>query len=1073
MLEALHTSRFLCTLCLWGSFLFGVPAPIFAGYSPSPADSVILIDVNALVEADSSEGDTHVKVATVSIEHPGHYRIWTKVWYNSGDAQQNESFYLLVKSPSGNLEYPVDSNAGPYKVVPDAPGPAHIRWKDAGLFYFHAGENEIHMYHYALIASQYPQFKNGPMGNAESVYLDSLKLIHEPIIDGSVTLTGSGFARYSSTDSLPVVYPGETYSLSALVRNLERDILAGASLTLRLPRGFSALNFSLSPTSADSAAYRWQLPDIAAFDSLSIEMQIAVPPSLAPGTALLAHSVLLNAPTDRNPANNADTLWIYSHADSLGQRPTFADVSVDILLDEQQQTADGAIGLEYRIIVQNAGPDTALSLTLMNRIPENLTTRAFNVEPTQPAPDSLVWTFDALPPGQTITVTYQAIVPVCPPPESQVLINQVQIIAANDTLFSNNQDADTTTIVIPPADLGVFAVVRGDSQIVVEGTPYPAVETGSEFEIETRLYNATESPSCSVAVRLSLSYPLKVQAFAPPPTTAGANEFMWSVQFLAPYDTVRFRVIAAADSIPYSPFPVWVHFYVLAAPDANPANDSASALIYIVQKKTGPPAQRFTDVSIALKAMTDTTAAVQDKLYPAVRPGDVFTYRIRVQNHGDWTADSLLVQHILPPYVEGVGFQPDPFIAKDDTLFWRLQNLEPDGQAELKAQLVLSEGIPDTLNFLVSEARVFSQQDTLFQNNTAVDSVFILQPVGIFVPDLAILQIIRTDSFKVQNADTIWYAQAEDTVAITLLIANRGTGDAEEVRLTNYLPESFALLAASPEPAEVTDDSLVWRQSELGAGESYSVRFLAQVPALEFPGTYRFYNTAMVAASNEPPHLWFNNQSTDSITVEVIYMLPPPLIEAVPERVSVGDSVVVRVQVPVEVSWWDIFVYYANGEIDSSYADEFIARTPIQPLQWYELEPPFTDTRLTTEAREEAIIFEIQIQDRLGFRESARAAVLVRSANALALDRNVFNPESDGEMAIRFKLSSRRLARLDLFDLSGAHITKITEGIYEPDWNTYMWNGLTEEGRPVGSGVYIVLLRSGEFQSWKKVIIVR
>jgi flagellar hook assembly protein FlgD len=74
---------------------------------------------------------------------------------------------------------------------------------------------------------------------------------------------------------------------------------------------------------------------------------------------------------------------------------------------------------------------------------------------------------------------------------------------------------------------------------------------------------------------------------------------------------------------------------------------------------------------------------------------------------------------------------------------------------------------------------------------------------------------------------------------------------------------------------------------------------------------------------------------------------------------------------------------------------------------------------------------------------------------------------------IRFKLGYRRLARLDVYDVSGRRITKLTEDIYNGGWNSYLWNGIMENGRKVGSGVYLITLQSGEFKDWKKLIIVR
>jgi flagellar hook assembly protein FlgD len=85
----------------------------------------------------------------------------------------------------------------------------------------------------------------------------------------------------------------------------------------------------------------------------------------------------------------------------------------------------------------------------------------------------------------------------------------------------------------------------------------------------------------------------------------------------------------------------------------------------------------------------------------------------------------------------------------------------------------------------------------------------------------------------------------------------------------------------------------------------------------------------------------------------------------------------------------------------------------------------------------------------------------------------VFEAENQSPLGINFKLSSNRVARLDVYDLNGVCIAKLAEGPFNAGWNTYHWNGLTEDGRKVGSGVYIIALRSGEFTAWKKCIIVR
>ncbi|MBN1154317.1 PEGA domain-containing protein [candidate division KSB1 bacterium] len=119
--------------------------------------------------------------ASAEIEMAGYYRIVAGTWYNSGDSQKNESYYLTVTNSHGETT-PQNPNAGVYKVVADEPGPPHASERDAGIFYLPEGTNSINVMHYYLIADQYPQFVvDGPITSYESVYLIYFKLefVHE------------------------------------------------------------------------------------------------------------------------------------------------------------------------------------------------------------------------------------------------------------------------------------------------------------------------------------------------------------------------------------------------------------------------------------------------------------------------------------------------------------------------------------------------------------------------------------------------------------------------------------------------------------------------------------------------------------------------------------------------------------------------------------------------------------------------------------------------------------------------------------------------------------------------------
>ena len=107
----------------------------------------------------------------------GYYRVSATVWYNSGDVQKNESFFITIKDNLQNEIYPEDSNAGLFKVVPDDPGEAHLSERNAGLFYLQPGDVTFVLHHYYTISEEYPQFiVDGPINGPESVEVVSFKL---------------------------------------------------------------------------------------------------------------------------------------------------------------------------------------------------------------------------------------------------------------------------------------------------------------------------------------------------------------------------------------------------------------------------------------------------------------------------------------------------------------------------------------------------------------------------------------------------------------------------------------------------------------------------------------------------------------------------------------------------------------------------------------------------------------------------------------------------------------------------------------------------------------------------------
>ncbi|MBN1543764.1 T9SS type A sorting domain-containing protein, partial [candidate division KSB1 bacterium] len=198
-----------------------------------------------------------------------------------------------------------------------------------------------------------------------------------------------------------------------------------------------------------------------------------------------------------------------------------------------------------------------------------------------------------------------------------------------------------------------------------------------------------------------------------------------------------------------------------------------------------------------------------------------------------------------------------------------------------------------------------------------------------------------------------------------------------------------------------------------------------------------------------------------------------PEIDAWPHQVDVTDSIRVRVRVPLAIKDWDLWIYHADGQVDTLFAKTEISGRTLVPGIWYDIQQKFVPQIMRTAQPEEQVAFEIRARHASGYFGSARSLVQITSSNYLILDRNVFRPEWEGMMEIRFKLGYQRRAVLDIYDVSGRHILKLTDDEYQGGWNTYNWDGMAADGKRLGSGVYIVTLRSGEYKSWKKFMIVR
>jgi len=82
---------------------------------------------------------------------------------------------------------------------------------------------------------------------------------------------------------------------------------------------------------------------------------------------------------------------------------------------------------------------------------------------------------------------------------------------------------------------------------------------------------------------------------------------------------------------------------------------------------------------------------------------------------------------------------------------------------------------------------------------------------------------------------------------------------------------------------------------------------------------------------------------------------------------------------------------------------------------------------------------------------------------------NPFNPDG----WIQFALPQAGKADVAIFNAKGQLVRRYPQRVYEAGEHQLHWNGTTQAGKQVASGVYFVRIKSDDFQASKKVVLLK
>jgi hypothetical protein len=82
---------------------------------------------------------------------------------------------------------------------------------------------------------------------------------------------------------------------------------------------------------------------------------------------------------------------------------------------------------------------------------------------------------------------------------------------------------------------------------------------------------------------------------------------------------------------------------------------------------------------------------------------------------------------------------------------------------------------------------------------------------------------------------------------------------------------------------------------------------------------------------------------------------------------------------------------------------------------------------------------------------------------------NPFNPNT----VISYEVSAATQVTLEIYNVQGRLIRTLTQGPQEPGVHEVLWDGRDSSGQEVASGVYLYRVRIGEFESVKKMVLLK
>ena len=1018
--------------------------------------------------------------------------------------KEGETFQitLLIENPSGNVaenvvlgdKLPTGLVIGNYSMTPNLVLGDSVIWDFGDI---PGGEQRVIQFeatvpdtvpagHYVFINSADLSADNEELATitnntvADSVVLDVPQRFSD-IALSQMAFTDSSI--FDGVDSVKYVQNGGLYQLKISISNVNDNLATNINLTNNLPEQVSLVSADPQPAITTGQLLEWNFATLGASEVKEILLTLQVSDSAFAETDSLVNNATVVAENE-NPDNlndNSSTSTVYV----VEPATVYSDVRIrQIVIADSFKVVNGDTipvvkpgeTYEINIIVTNLGPIDAEDLVITDIFPDSGFVHDFNITPDVLAPDSAVWNIAVLPGlEENIFKFFVTLPPVMPEGETP-LPNKVDLAVGNEdpNLTGDNSSTEIPICIYEPptlySDVIIWQYFEADSFKVVDGDSVPVVKPGETYTVNIKVRNRGQIAAEDLVITDVFPDSGTVHSFNIQPNVLDADSAIWNLSMLPVNGEEHYQFLVTLPAVMpegETELPNRVGL-VVGNEDPNLPDDNSSVGTPICIYE---PPTLYSDVIIWQYFEADSFRIANGDTIPIIKPGETYTVHIKVRNRGQIAAEDLVITDVFPDSGTVHSFNIQPNVLDADSVIWNLSALPVNGEEHylflVTLPAVMPEGeteMPNRVGLVVG-----NEDPNLPDDNSSVGT-----PICIYEPLLLARVIIThkvlTGAEIIKDGVPFPLVVAGEEIQFVITVKNLSEYSALNLTLYERIAEELTILGFTNGGTQ-SNQVISWLIPTLGPFGEMVFVVDALVP-IELPeGENEFNVVANIIGENVSP-----DPEATSVPI-IIYNQVYPAIEASirtnPTSVEVSDSIYVDVMVSGPVKSYDVWAYLPNGQVDSTFADSFIEQNSLNPNEWKTLIPAFVIDYLITTNKEDPVTFEIRALDMNGALVTSQAISTIKSGNYLVLDRNVYEAEQNEPLGIRFKLSNRRVATLDVYTINGRHITQITRDVYQGGWNLYPWNGQSSEGQRVGSGVYLVVLRSGEFNDYKKFILVR